>query len=86
MSTDDKPVILVFLIHALKPQSICLLRSWDDSKNIVLHVYIFYHETKSGLLECKENSKALSDIEKKLLEYGEKIRGDEVGIASGESS
>ncbi|TWW69005.1 hypothetical protein D4764_19G0008030 [Takifugu flavidus] len=62
---DDKPVILVFLIHSLKAQSLTLLKSWDHP-NIVLHAHLFHHQMKSGLLRCKENKTAISAIKKKL--------------------
>eukprot|EP00066_Takifugu_rubripes_P029756 XP_011619022.1 PREDICTED: uncharacterized protein LOC105419260 isoform X3 [Takifugu rubripes] len=65
---DDKPVILVFLIHSLKAQSLTLLKSWDHP-NIVLHAHLFHHQMKSGLLSCKENKTAISAIKKKLKEY-----------------
>lgn len=86
LSTDDKPVILVFLIHSLKPHSISSLKSWDDSKNIVMHFHIFHHETKSGLLQCEENDIAISNIKEILLKYSEEIKPDQGGIASGKGS
>lgn len=67
LSTDDKPVILVLMHHLLEPTS--SVRSCTDHPNVVLQVHVFFHETKSGLLKCKENRIAISDTRNKLLEY-----------------
>lgn len=67
VSTDDKPVILVLVHHLLEPTS--SVRSCKDHPNVVLQVHVFFHETKSGLLKCKENTVAISDTRNKLLEY-----------------
>lgn len=74
-STDDKPVILVLMHHNLEPTS--SLRSWNDHPNVVLQVHVFFHETKSGLLTCKENSFAISAVRNKLLEYSTLIIPEE---------
>lgn len=65
--TDDKPVILVLMHHELQPLS--YLWRWNDDPNVVLQVHVFFHETKHGLLKCKENSVAISAVRNKLLEY-----------------
>lgn len=81
VSTDDKPVIMVVLIHSLKAQTLSLLKCWDDSSNIVLHVHLFY-QTKSGLLSCKENKSAISAIQRKLLDYAVDLKEDGAGERS----
>lgn len=53
--------------HDLYPKS--LMRSWKDHPKVVLQAHVFFHETRSGLLACQENSNAISAIRKKLLEY-----------------
>lgn len=67
VSTDDKPVILVLMHHEFVPTS--SLRRWINDPQVVLEVNIFFHETKSGLFSCQENSFAISDIRNKLVEY-----------------
>lgn len=53
--------------HELCPLSIWW--QWKDNPKVVLTVHVFFHETKSGLLTCKENSDAITAIRNKLLEY-----------------
>ncbi|XP_028997965.1 uncharacterized protein LOC114850141 isoform X2 [Betta splendens] len=71
--TGDKPVILVIMEHKPEATSMSHMRTWHDDPKIVLHVCIFYHETKHGLLQCPQNTEAVSRIQGKLLEYSIKI-------------
>ncbi|CAG01792.1 unnamed protein product [Tetraodon nigroviridis] len=64
--TDGKPVILVLMHHGLEPT---FQRSLKENPKVVLHVHAFFHEIKSGLLTCNENSASISAIRNKLLEY-----------------
>lgn len=73
-STDNKPVILVLMHHALEPTS---QRSWEGHPSVVLQVHVFFHDTKSGLLTCTENSVAITAIRNKLLEYSTLIIPEE---------
>ncbi|XP_035534063.1 uncharacterized protein LOC118340284 [Morone saxatilis] len=66
---DDKPVILVVMSHLREPKYISSMKTWSHHSKVVLYVNAFYHETKNGLLTCKENNAAVSDIRNKLLEY-----------------
>ncbi|XP_056872523.1 uncharacterized protein LOC130515921 isoform X16 [Takifugu flavidus] len=78
---DNKPVILVLMHHVYEPKSTSSQRILKDHPNVVLTVHVFFHETKSGLLTCRENSAAISSIRDKLLEYstlvipGENLQG-----------
>lgn len=53
--------------HDYRPSSI--LMRWKGNPAVVLTVHVFFHETKSGLLTCKENSDAIAAIRNKLLEH-----------------
>ncbi|KAM9339730.1 uncharacterized protein ABDE67_017388 isoform 2-T2 [Symphorus nematophorus] len=67
---DDKPVILVKMHHERQPRFITSGRTYTNvNKNVVMHVNVFYHDTVSGLITCKQNNDAVSDIQNKLLEY-----------------
>ncbi|XP_056872522.1 uncharacterized protein LOC130515921 isoform X15 [Takifugu flavidus] len=78
---DNKPVILVLMHHFYEPKSTSSPRILKDYPNVVLAVHVFFHDTKSGLLTCRENSAAISSIRDKLLEYstlvipGENLQG-----------
>ncbi|XP_029705025.1 uncharacterized protein isoform X4 [Takifugu rubripes] len=77
---DNKPVILVLMHHVYEPK-FTSQRILKDHPNVVLTVHVFFHETKSGLLTCRENSASISSIRDKLLEYsrlvipGENLQG-----------
>lgn len=73
MSAGDKPVILVLMEHKPEATSMSPMRTWQDDPKIVLHVYVFFHERKRGLLQCHQNDEAVSQIHRKLLEYSIKI-------------
>ncbi|XP_028253141.1 uncharacterized protein LOC114428701 isoform X2 [Parambassis ranga] len=68
-ATDNKPVILVLMHHAHQPKPVSSLGTSAASDNVVLYVSVFYHEAKSGLLKCKDNDDAVSQIQNKLKEY-----------------
>lgn len=69
MSAGDKPVILVLMHHTHEAKNATSVRSCDDFSNLVLHVSVFYHDTMHGLLNCHQNDEAVSEIQRKLLEY-----------------
>ncbi|XP_034383586.1 uncharacterized protein LOC117727410 isoform X2 [Cyclopterus lumpus] len=62
---DDKPIILVLMhhTHEVRPVTSTKIRPEDDK--VVLRVNVFYHET-CGLLKCKENDAAVTEIKNKL--------------------
>lgn len=72
LSTDDKPVILVLMHHTREVKCTAPMRTWQSHHEVVLHVNVFYHETR-GLLSCDENNRAVCDIKMKLLEYKRSI-------------
>ncbi|XP_069370787.1 uncharacterized protein [Paralichthys olivaceus] len=63
----DKPVILVKMFHGIEAKSSLCGKTRTDDRNIVLQVTVFYHETKDGLLKCKLNDSAVSEIQQQLL-------------------
>ncbi|KAM9703643.1 uncharacterized protein ACNS7B_002290 isoform 1-T2 [Menidia menidia] len=81
--TDGVPVILVLMHHAHKAGHTAA-RAWTRHVNVVLYASVFYHETARGLLRCRENSAAISQIIRKLLEYGvDKSKWDVNGDCDG---
>lgn len=83
MSTDDKPVILVLMHHEYEAKPKASLRQFDNYRNVVLHVDIFYHESMHGLITCQENRTAISTIRNKLVQYAILKRRDTSGAAPG---
>lgn len=83
MSPDDKPVILVLMHHEHKPTPRASLRQFDNYRNVVLHVNISFHESRHGLIECQENSTAISTIRNRLVQYATLKRRDTGGAAPG---
>lgn len=73
-SAGDKPVILVLMHHTREAKNAPSARSCSDFPNLVLHVSVFYHDTMHGLLNCQENEEAVSEMQRKLLEYSIKIK------------
>ncbi|XP_041832352.1 uncharacterized protein LOC121634027 isoform X2 [Melanotaenia boesemani] len=67
--TDDVPTILVLMHHTHKVKHTVSMKPRSDYSNIVLYVSLFYHEAAHGLLRCRENSVAVSQIKDKLLEF-----------------
>ncbi|XP_029983860.1 uncharacterized protein LOC115414721 [Sphaeramia orbicularis] len=67
---DDKDVILVLMHHAREAKASWNLRTWSRPKHVVLDVNVFFHDTVCGLLNCEENNVAVSEIQRKLLDYG----------------
>lgn len=59
------------------------MRTWQKYDQVVLHVNVFYHETKNGLLSCTENNCAISEIHNKLMEYSISRSIDTSGNAVG---
>ncbi|XP_037305648.2 uncharacterized protein LOC119195105 isoform X2 [Pungitius pungitius] len=64
---DDKPVILVLMHHTHQVRATSTMKTWNVNAKVVLHVNVFYHETR-GLLKCDENNAAVTEIGNKLLE------------------
>ncbi|KAJ4928761.1 hypothetical protein JOQ06_004387 [Pogonophryne albipinna] len=77
----DKPVILVLMHHAYEAKFIPIVQPGSDGANIKLQVNVFFHETKHGLLNCKENRAAVCEIKKKLLDFPISKRSDTSGNA-----
>lgn len=67
-STDGKDVILVLMNFTREVKAATSIRA-SEYRNVVLHVNVFYHDTMHGLLKCQENTDAVCEIQKKLLEY-----------------
>ncbi|XP_008298626.1 uncharacterized protein LOC103371168 [Stegastes partitus] len=63
----DKPIILVLMHHSYEPRYVTHLRTWDEYTNVVLHLNVFFHESR-GFLTCQENATAVSEIRAKLLQ------------------
>lgn len=55
--------------HTHQPKPVSSLGTSAAFENVVLHVSVFYHEAKGGLLKCKDNDDAVSQIHNKLKEY-----------------
>lgn len=53
--------------HTHQVKATSTMKTWDVHANVVLHVNVFYHETR-GLLQCDENDAAVTEIGNKLLE------------------
>ncbi|KAM4521881.1 uncharacterized protein PAE49_001818 isoform 3-T4 [Odontesthes bonariensis] len=64
----EKPVILVLMHHSHEAKPSTSRRTWDGN-HILLHVDVFYHETKHGLLNCSQNEDATSAIGKELMKH-----------------
>lgn len=69
---DNKDVILVVMHHAREAKMSSSLRTWSRPKHVVLDVNVFFHDAEGGLLKCKENDDAVSEIQRKLLNYSSK--------------
>ncbi|XP_061603032.1 uncharacterized protein LOC133464859 [Cololabis saira] len=65
----DEPVILVLMHCTHEVEHAASMRKWSGHSNVVLQVNVFYQEMARGLLRCQENTAAVSQIQKKLLEY-----------------
>ncbi|XP_029281807.1 uncharacterized protein LOC115003995 isoform X2 [Cottoperca gobio] len=61
---DDKPVILVLMHHTREAKIMTYMKTYDAK--VQLHVNVFYHETKRGLIPCYENRAAVTDIQRVL--------------------
>ncbi|XP_054871656.1 uncharacterized protein LOC111587166 isoform X3 [Amphiprion ocellaris] len=68
VSRGQESIILVLMHHAHEVKCVTHLRTWEEYPNVVLHVHVFYHEKEHGLLRCRENKDAVSQIQSKLLE------------------
>ncbi|XP_072218675.1 uncharacterized protein [Leuresthes tenuis] len=66
--TSEKPVILVLMHHCHEAKAAISRKTWDGN-HILLHVDVFYHETKRGLLDCSQNEKAAFAIRKELMTH-----------------
>ncbi|XP_063758285.1 uncharacterized protein LOC134876940 isoform X2 [Eleginops maclovinus] len=65
----DKPVILVLMHHAYEAKFIPSWNPGRDGANVQLQVNVFFHETKSGLIQCEENQAAVREMKKKLQDF-----------------
>ncbi|XP_034006710.1 uncharacterized protein LOC117498622 isoform X3 [Trematomus bernacchii] len=65
VSSGDKPVILVLMHHAYETK---FIPNVQQGANVQLQVNVFFHETKHGLLHCRENGAAVCEITKYLKE------------------
>ncbi|KAM4522855.1 uncharacterized protein PAE49_002410 isoform 3-T4 [Odontesthes bonariensis] len=64
----EKPVILVLMHHSHEAKPTTSRKAWDGN-HILLHVDVFYHDTKHGLLNCSQNEDAASAIGKELMKH-----------------
>ncbi|TNN42388.1 hypothetical protein EYF80_047453 [Liparis tanakae] len=62
---DDKPIILVLMHHTHEVKPVSSMKVKPDDARVVLHVNVFYHETR-GLLKCDQNDAAVTEIQNKL--------------------
>ncbi|XP_033998977.1 uncharacterized protein LOC117492692 [Trematomus bernacchii] len=65
VSSGDKPVILVLMHHAYEAK---FIPNVQQGANVQLQVNVFFHETKHGLLHCRENGAVVCEITKHLKE------------------
>ena len=91
LSTDeDKDIILVLMHHMREPKPTTNIRTWNDYKQVVLHVHVFYHETNHGLLTCQQNNDAVLKIQSELLNYSiprfQATSGNAQGVGDGMGS
>ncbi|XP_053300555.1 uncharacterized protein LOC128459737 isoform X2 [Pleuronectes platessa] len=80
----DKPVILVKMHHVCESKSSLCLNTSIDDRNDVLQVNVFYHENLRGLLECKLNDTAVSEIKQELLKHSDHRSTDTRASTSGQ--
>lgn len=73
-STDDVPVILVRLHHVQEVNQTTSITTWFFHSNVVLQINVFFHEATHGLLRCRQNSAAFSQIQNKLLELSSSVK------------
>lgn len=71
--------------HKREPKISSSLRPWSDSKNVVLAVNVFFHETVQGLLRCEENEEEVRKIHAVLMMFRVK-RQDNGGDVSSAGS
>ncbi|XP_061580344.1 uncharacterized protein LOC133446347 [Cololabis saira] len=64
--SDDKKIILVVMHHTRDVDYSTGGRRWSETRNVVLHVDVLFHETVPGLLICDENKKAVRQIQDAL--------------------
>ncbi|XP_050927908.1 uncharacterized protein si:ch211-245h14.1 isoform X3 [Lates calcarifer] len=69
VSTTEKPVILVLMHHSHEARHTTSMRTWTSKDNVVLHVNVFYHETRSGLLNCNQNIEAVVKIREAFVTH-----------------
>ncbi|XP_036943318.1 uncharacterized protein LOC119013071 [Acanthopagrus latus] len=87
---DDKDIILVLMHHMREPKPTTNIRTWNDYKQVVLYVHVFYHETNHGLLTCQQNNDAVLKIQSELLNYSiprfQATSGNAQGVGDGMGS
>ncbi|XP_035990922.1 uncharacterized protein LOC110367804 isoform X1 [Fundulus heteroclitus] len=67
VSMSGKPVILVLMHHTRDDDYSTAGISWSEVyENVMLDVHLFFHETKPGLLACRQNDEAFSIITNEL--------------------
>ncbi|KAM8725412.1 uncharacterized protein AB9X84_002206 isoform 2-T3 [Acanthopagrus schlegelii] len=90
IENDDKDIILVLMHHMREPKPTTNIRTWNDYKQVVLHVHVFYHETNNGLLSCQQNNDAVLKIQSELLNYSiprfQATSGNAQGVGDGMGS
>ncbi|XP_038149222.1 uncharacterized protein LOC119788699 [Cyprinodon tularosa] len=64
--TGDMPVILVLMHHTHEAKPVTTMGTWECN-SVMHHVNVFYHEKARGLITCKENDNAISDLQNVLL-------------------
>ncbi|KAK2812313.1 hypothetical protein Q5P01_000030 [Channa striata] len=64
-----KPAILVLMHHTRDVDYSTSGRKWSEKyPNVKLELHVLYHETQPGLLDCQQNTEAISEIQKELYE------------------
>ncbi|MEQ2191206.1 hypothetical protein XENOCAPTIV_023738 [Xenoophorus captivus] len=70
--SSDTPVILVLMHHTRDVDYSAEGTKWSEVyKNVALDVRVLFHETKPGLLKCKQNDEAIKAIQQVLRSYKE---------------
>ncbi|XP_062267786.1 uncharacterized protein LOC133973758 isoform X4 [Platichthys flesus] len=80
----DKPIILVKMHHVCESKSSLCFNTSIDDRNDVLQVNVFYHESLRGLLQCRLNGTAVSEIKQELLKHRDHRSRDTSRCTSGQ--
>ncbi|XP_043988281.1 uncharacterized protein LOC122840141 isoform X2 [Gambusia affinis] len=76
VSSLNKPIILVLMHHTRDFEYSTAGTIWSEVyPNVVLDVHVLFHETKPGLLKCRQNEEAFEIIKKELNKHSKPAIG-----------